>query len=129
MRETLEKGEFVPLSDEEIVREERLFIESLEGISSRLVSDHVTNLLEEMEGKLPEEKGEMLAVLDRFLVLPPFERTVFIVGRRGLAYHRLDELQERPDQHARIERAIQQIDEEQPGGLEQVMREWMERMI
>lgn len=129
LRERLEEGEFVPLSDEEIVREEQVFIESIEGIGSRLVSDHVTNLLEEVEGKFPEDKGTMLAVLDRFLGLPSFERTVFIVGRRGLAYRSLDELHARPDQHARIERAIRLIEEERPGDLSQVMREWMERMI
>ena len=49
-------------------------IERLEGISSRFVSDHILNLLEEVEGKLPEDKAKMLAVIDQYLALSEEER-------------------------------------------------------
>jgi hypothetical protein len=64
--EKVEKGEFTLLGDDEIVGEERLLVEHLEGITSTFVSDHILNLLEEVEGKFPEDKAKMLAVVDRY---------------------------------------------------------------
>jgi radical SAM superfamily enzyme len=48
----IEKGEFTLMSDDEIVVEERVLIQHFEGIQSNFVSDHILNLLEEVEGKL-----------------------------------------------------------------------------
>ena len=79
----MEKGEFILLSDDEVVIEERLLIETLEGITSTFVSDHILNLLEEVEGKLPEEKGKMLAVIDRYLALPQEEKDQFSTRKKG----------------------------------------------
>jgi histone acetyltransferase (RNA polymerase elongator complex component) len=47
--EMMQQGEFHPIGDEEILKEIRLFIEHLDGIESRIVSDHILNLLEELE--------------------------------------------------------------------------------
>ena len=57
----VKNGEFILLNDDEIVLEEKLLIENLEGITSIFVSDHILNLLEEVEGKFPEEKKKMLS--------------------------------------------------------------------
>jgi len=87
----LENGNFIRSTDEEILEEEKLFIEHLE-CHSNYVSDHITNLLQEIEGKLPQDKEKMLASIDRFQSLPPEERTNFIVGRRVGIYVHLDDL-------------------------------------
>lgn len=87
----LEGGNFSRLTDEEIIEEEKLFIEHLE-CQSDYVSDHITNLLQEIEGQLPRDKEKMLATIDRFQALTPEERANFIVGRRVCIYNRLDEL-------------------------------------
>ncbi|MGD0624631.1 MAG: radical SAM protein, partial [Thermodesulfobacteriota bacterium] len=55
----VEKGEFEPLADDLVASEIKLFIETLHGIHSTVVSDHILNLLEEVQGKLPDEKEEM----------------------------------------------------------------------
>jgi len=86
------EGSFEPLGEDDVVREIRMFIEALEGIGSTVVSDHILNLLEEVEGKLPEEKEKMIAVIDRYLVMPDEERLVFRLGRRKGLYRRLDDL-------------------------------------
>ncbi len=78
-------GSFLRATDEEIVEEEKQLIEHLE-CSASFVSDHITNLLPEIEGKLPEEKEKLLSVIRRFQALPPVERTNFIVGRRAGLY-------------------------------------------
>jgi len=87
----LENGNFIRSTDEEILEEEKLFIEHLE-CHANYVSDHITNLLQEIEGKLPQDKEKMLASIDRFQALSPEERTNFRVGRRVGVYNQLDDL-------------------------------------
>lgn len=87
----LENGNFIRATDEEILAEQKLLLEHLECHSS-YVSDHITNLLPETEGKLPRDKGKMLAIINRFQALPSEERTNFIVGRRVGMYACLDDL-------------------------------------
>lgn len=87
-----EEGRFTPLGDEDVVREIRWFIENLEGIESRVVSDHILNLLEELEGKLPEDKEKLLAIIDRYFELPDDDRTIYRLGRRRGIYRSLDDL-------------------------------------
>ena len=88
-------GSFKPLGDEEIVMEIRRFFEHLEGIETNVVSDHILNLLEELEGKLPQDKHRLLATIDRFFGLSPEQRLVFRVGRRKGIYRKLDDLADR----------------------------------
>ena len=103
----IENGDFIRATDEEILEEERLLIEHLD-CHSNYVSDHITNLLQEIEGKLPEDKEKMLAAIDRFQSLSPQERTNFRIGRRVGIYSQLDDLY---DLHKRemVERLVQRL--------------------
>jgi len=126
--EKVKKGEFVLLSDDEIVLEERLLIENLDGITSTFVSDHILNLLEEVGGKLPEEKGKMLGLIDRYLALPVEERTNFRLGRRAGVYRSVDDLSN-SELKGEVEEAIRRIELERPGGLEKVISDLMESFL
>ena len=84
-------GEFMRSTDEKIVAEEKLLIESLD-CPVQVVSDHMINLLPEVEGKLPEEQEKMLAVIERFQSLPPQERDIYKLGRRLGIINSLDEI-------------------------------------
>jgi hypothetical protein len=77
-----QEGRFEKLSDDQTVREIRLFVESLEGIGSYLASDHIMNLIETVEGRLPQDKPRMLAVLDSYLELDPRQRLLYRLCRR-----------------------------------------------
>lgn len=103
----IENGNFIRATDEEILEEERLLIEHLD-CHSNYVSDHITNLLQEIEGKLPEDKEKMLASIDRFQSLSPEEKTNFRIGRRVGIYSQLDDLY---DLHRRemVERLVQRL--------------------
>lgn len=122
----MNKGDFVPLAEDDVVREERILIENLHGIKTRLVSDHILNLLEEVEGRLPEDKDKMLGVIDRYLALPERERLIFRLGRRGGVYRFLDELKLQ-DTHSRLEKALDQILSE--GSLEDAIDELRRQFI
>ncbi len=124
----IEKGEFIPLNDDEIVEEERLLVEHLEGITSTFVSDHILNLLQEVEGKLPEEKEKMLKLIDHYLALPTEEKNNFRLGRRAGIYESVEDLS-KPELRNQVERALQQIESGRPGGIEKVLSDLMESFI
>jgi radical SAM superfamily enzyme YgiQ (UPF0313 family) len=84
-------GEFLRATDEDIIREERTLIENLK-VHSNYVSDHISNLLPELEGQLPADKEKLLDILDRFEALSLQERTNFLVGRRVGLYKTLRDL-------------------------------------
>ncbi|MCL6635644.1 MAG: radical SAM protein [Peptococcaceae bacterium] len=120
------EGSFVPLPEDDVVREERLLIEHLEGISTRLVSDHILNLLEEVEGRLPEDKERLLGIIDRYLALPERERLLFRLGRRGGVYRRLDDLGE-PATRLRLEGALATLKAE--GRVEEAIEELRQQFV
>jgi radical SAM superfamily enzyme YgiQ (UPF0313 family) len=66
MFEAYEKGEYKPANELEMLLEERLLIECLDGIGSEFHSDHVSNLVP-IFGKFMGDKPEMLETLDRII--------------------------------------------------------------
>ncbi len=128
LHQKVETGEFVLLSDDEMVVEERLLIENLEGIASTFASDHILNLLEEVGGKLPEEKDKMLARIDRYLALSAEEKIHFRLGRRAGIYRSMEDLSN-PDLRDQVEKALRRIELERPGGVEKVLAELMESFL
>ncbi|MDO8568828.1 MAG: hypothetical protein Q7R57_08975, partial [Dehalococcoidales bacterium] len=96
---------------------------------SNLVSDHFTDLLQEIEGRLPNEKSPMLSVIDRFQALAPIERAIFRMGRRLGMYYRLDDLND-PDQSEAVERIMARLGQNCENGLdEKVIYQLMERFV
>jgi hypothetical protein len=100
----------------------------LEGITGTFVSDHILNLLQEVEGKLPEEKERMLNLIDRYLSLPEEEKNNFRLGRRAGVYQSVEDLS-RPELRNQVERVLQQIESERPGSLEEVLSELTDSFI
>ena len=78
----IQNGTITLQSEEEIVQEQRLFLQCLNEMDSYYVNEHIINLLLEVRGNLLTEKRQMLSDIDRFLRLPPEERLLFAVGRR-----------------------------------------------
>ncbi len=111
------KGDFRPLGDEDVLREIRVFIEHLEGITSTIISDHILNLLEELEGKLPEDKEKMLATIDRFFGLSEEDRTIYRFGRRHGIYRRMDDLYDQ-EVYLRLKAVVDRYSTENPGQLD-----------
>jgi biotin synthase-like enzyme len=86
-------GMFLRATDEEIVREERTLLENL-NVNSYFYSDHISNLLPELQGKLPEDRGILLSILDRFTALSQKDKENFMVGRRVGLYKYLKDLED-----------------------------------
>jgi radical SAM superfamily enzyme len=106
----LESGDFEMQTEDEVVEEIGKLIEKLE-VTSHLKSDHILNLLPEVEGKFPEAKPECLAIINRYLALPSQERLNFRLGRRTGYYEKLDDLYD-ANKHQEIDEAIKRISSE-----------------
>lgn len=89
----VEKGLIQLQSEEEIVREQKLFIEQLDGIDSYYVNEHIVNLLLEVRGKLPDSKKQMLAVIDNYLSMSDTDKLNFALGRRFGKYRYIMDMQ------------------------------------
>ena len=87
-----EVGEFDKMGEVATTRELLLFLESLQGITSKVRSDHVLNLFSEVNGTLPDDQQKMTDPLRRFLELESREQMLFCIGRRTHRFSRLDDL-------------------------------------
>ena len=63
------RGEFTLQNPHETLQEIRLFIENLEAQGSQVASDHWMNFAA-VQGRMPEDKARMLAVIDDALTRP-----------------------------------------------------------
>lgn len=87
----MQKGQWTPLSEIQKVQEIRTFIEHCNGITSTLKSDHIMNLLEDVEGTFPHDKATMLSRIDEFLSMKKEDQDKFIIGRRIGMYRYLSD--------------------------------------
>ena len=126
----LKDGSFTLQTDDRLIEEIRLFIETLDGITSTVTSDHIMNLLEEVSGRLPEDKAEMLEVIRKYQDLPQSERMIFKVGRLGGAYRSTDDLTRDPGTYKKIKNLVSDIQaKEGIHGVEKFITNMVDRYI
>ncbi len=125
--EDYETGRFEKCTDLMMAKEVLLFIESLNGITSVLKSDHILNLFQNLEGKLPEDKENMLDIVRRFLAMTPDRQCVYQVGRRLGFFSRLKDM-ENPRRLERAQKSCKQFGIT-PENVDEVIDELMKRFI
>lgn len=125
-----EDGTFLPLTDDELAEEIRVFIEQLDGITSTVTSDHIMNLLEDVCGKLPEDKPKMLAAVRAYQELPEAERLIYRVGRRGGAFRSVRDLDHDPAACRKIKQMIAEVQaQEGPQAVERMIADLGDQYI
>jgi len=126
----LKDGSFHMLTDDELAEEIRVFVEQLDGITSTVTSDHIMNLLEEVGGKLPEDKPQMLAVIQAYQDLPDEERLIYRIGRRGGAFRSTRDLDRDPATCRKIRRMIAELKrKEGPEAVERMITDMVDQYI
>lgn len=85
-------GDFRLPTEVQMIAEQRLMVEHLDGITSHFANHHAVDLLLEIRGQLPKDKDRILGIMDRFLEMPEEDQTVFVLGRRMGYFHRLDDM-------------------------------------
>jgi len=121
------QGKMEPIGDEEVVAEIKLFLEHLEATST-LQSDHILNLLAELEGQLPEDKERLLEVIGRFQSLEPRLRRAFIIGRRAGQLTYLSDLDHPPLRDKALD-LLARVDDHYNGDLDAAVKDLMLRFI
>ena len=121
-------GDFELLTDDETIDEIRRIIEDLDGIESYIASDHILNLLEEVEGRLPEEKEGILAVIDRYRDMDDDDRLLFRIGRRAGFLRRTGDLLV-PEHRERALRVKQRLTESDDADCDDAVRGLMNGYI
>ncbi|MBI9108579.1 MAG: radical SAM protein [Spirochaetales bacterium] len=114
-------------NDVEMAEELLLLIQNLVGITSFLKNDHILNLFPEVQGRFPEDKANMLAVIEKFLSLPEEDQMIFRIGRRTGTMVLLKGL-ENEDKRAPIQRIIEQNDINKDS-IDEICDELMKRFI
>lgn len=126
----LQDGSFKMPTDDQVVAEIRLFIQSLEGITSTVASDHIMNLLEEVSGTLPEDKPRMLDVIDSYLNLPDTQRLIFRVGRRTAHWRGLDDMRYDSVTYRKVSSIVEDLVEREGfEGVEQMIKATVDRYL
>jgi len=120
-------GKFEKCTDLEMAEEILTFLRALDGITSKITSDHILNLFQEVEGTLPEDKPRMMAVLEEFLDMPPEKQTLYQIGRRLGYFQSLEDLAS-PNRRARAEKIRQELNIT-PENVDQAIEEIMKRFI
>ena len=126
----LKDGSFSMQTDDMLAEEIELFVKTLEGITSTVTSDHIMNLLEEVSGKLPDDKEKMLAVIQSYQDLSKTDRLIYRIGRRGGAYRSIDDLKRDPATYQKIKTLIQTLEQKEgPQGVEKMITEMVDQYI
>jgi len=120
-------GEFEKPTDIMMAKELRLFIESLDGIDSQIKSDHILNLFETLNGKMPEDKDKMISIIDRFFDLDPEKRMLYQVGRRMGFFRGPEDMEDSP-QLEKVKYACKQYGVT-PETIDSVIDELMKRFV
>jgi radical SAM superfamily enzyme YgiQ (UPF0313 family) len=131
LHKKMTEGSFTVQTDDMVAEEIKLFLETLDGgVTSTVTSDHITNLLEDVTGRLPEDREKMLEVISRYQELPDSERLIYRVGRRGGAYRSTDDLERDPTTYGKIYNLIDDIKSKQgDDGIEKFIRDMADRYI
>ncbi|MBW1714609.1 MAG: radical SAM protein [Deltaproteobacteria bacterium] len=123
-------GEFKMLTDDQVVAEIKLFIETLDdNLTSTVTSDHIMNLLEEIRGKLPDEKEHMLEVIKKYQDLPEAERLIYRIGRRGGLYSSTDDLYRDQTNYDKIKKLVSELAAKGPDETESMINEMANQYV
>ena len=95
-----QEGKFELCGDDDKVREIRRIIELADstcssgapGVTTYLVSDHMINLLQDVEGNMAADRDRMLQLIDDYLDMPEADRRIFQLLRRTLRAYNLDDM-------------------------------------
>ncbi|MCK9375468.1 MAG: radical SAM protein [Syntrophobacterales bacterium] len=95
-------GRFLKPTDIMMARELLLFLEALTGVTSAIKSDHILNLLPEVDGQLPQDQALLVGIVRTFLDLDPELQLLYQVGRRTGVLAGLRDLED-PDRLTQVE--------------------------
>lgn len=121
-----DEGTFIPLNDEETVREIRVLLENLDEMPSRFrCGDFSLNLLMQVDGYLNMDKKKMINEIDRYLALAPEQKKAYsLIQRTYPGMRPLDVLNDEK-LLGEISREIEKLERDDKDGFNKYIRELM----
>jgi radical SAM superfamily enzyme YgiQ (UPF0313 family) len=119
LEKQMEEGKFEVQTEKNIIEEQRLLIENLNGISSYYVNHHGVDLLMEARGQLPEDKAKLLAIMDRYLCLPEPDRINYTLGKRLGYYRQMDDMKDE-NRKAFVDGKVREVMADYPGRFDEI---------
>jgi radical SAM superfamily enzyme YgiQ (UPF0313 family) len=91
-------GKFQLCSENDKLNEIRFLIENAKNCTGVLASDHIINLMQEIQGSLDTDREKMLSAIDRYFSLPKAEQKIFQLARRSGMATRPEDLELLPSE-------------------------------
>jgi radical SAM superfamily enzyme YgiQ (UPF0313 family) len=120
LEKQMTEGSYKLQTEKNLIEEQRLLIDNLDGITSYYKNHHGVDLLMEARGQLPEDKAKLLAIMDRYLSLPEDDRINYTMGKRLGHYQSLDDMNN-TDRKAMIAQKVEEISKLYPRQLDEVL--------
>ncbi|HOW43322.1 MAG TPA: radical SAM protein [Candidatus Omnitrophota bacterium] len=124
----MEAGEYTLQTEKNIIEEQRLLIENLNGITSHYANHHAVDLLMEARGQFPRDKPRLLAIMDRYLSLPEEDRLNFTLGKRLGIYQQLDDMNS-AQLHKQVAARLRTLRADYPGRLEEIFHDLRAQIV
>ena len=128
MAKQMETGEYELQTEKNLIEEQRLLIEHLDGVSSYYANHHGVDLLMEARGQLPEDKPKLLAIMDRYLSLPEDDRLNYTLGKRLGYYQRLDDMQDEGLKRT-VAAHVHEVNDAYPGRFDEVCHHLRQQIV
>lgn len=122
----VDEGSFVPLTDEEVVKEIRLLLENLDEIPSRFrCGDFSLNLLMQVDGYLDKDKERMIAEIDRYLGLSEEQKKAYSLIQRTYPGMRSLDVLDDENLLYQMKPEIEKMERQGPDGFNKYIRKLM----
>jgi len=128
LEKQMQAGKFELQTEKNLIEEQRLLIESLDGVTSYYVNHHGVDLLMEARGQLPEDKSNLLAIMDRYLGLPEEERLNYTLGKRLGYYRYLDDMQDE-NRKMFVQAKLREILDAYPGRFDEICHQLRAQVV
>jgi radical SAM superfamily enzyme YgiQ (UPF0313 family) len=119
LEKQMEEGRFEVQTEKNIIEEQRLLIENLNGVLSYYVNHHGVDLLMEARGQFPGDKPKLLAIMDRYLCLPEPYRINYTLGKRLGYYRQMDDMKD-DNRKALVESKVREVMADYPGRFDEI---------
>jgi radical SAM superfamily enzyme YgiQ (UPF0313 family) len=119
MQKMVEDGTFLPMTDEEVIRETRLLLEHLNTMHSYFFcGDHGLNLLMNVNGYLDADREQMLKDIDDYLSLSKEQKQAYsLLKRSSYANLPIDVVRDE-NTMKRVGPELERIDKTEKGGID-----------
>ena len=119
LEKQLREGKFELQTEKNLIEEQRLLIDSLDGVTSYYVNHHGVDLLMEARGQLPDDKPRLLAIMDRYLCMSEDDRMNYTLGKRLGYYRNMDDMQDE-NRKMFVQRKVSEILDTYPGQFDEI---------